>query len=316
MINFSDVPSILSLRVSQTEQSYLWLGRSAEVVGIENEATNHDYTEVPIHLWNDRLTRPWRSLTGSDDIIDEELNMKLYKEADTIRKKFVLPWWKINVRRSFMVWFKTTYRPQVNPTPIKLASWGKYWIQFNGCFRWKYCWTAIQNRHYLRCWESQNGLPGSGKKRDSTVALDCITRAANTTWWEWTDGSRPFFWMWDPDYVATVRDGLRLWYKGSAPKNVFPQKDKPDLSKKEKIRLTLLKALAKRYFEYGEIASLTHFFAVAKGEEYIRMVYNGTSSGLNAHLWCPWFALETINTMLRALGPGTYMGDISIDNSF
>jgi uncharacterized protein YcaQ len=121
----------------------------------------------------------------------------------------------------------------------------------------------------MRCWEYQNGLPGSGKKRDSTAALYCITRAANATWWEWAYGSRHFYWRWDPDYVATVRDGLRLWYEGSAPKHFVPQKDEPDPSKKEKIRLKLLKALAKRYFEYGGVASLTQLFAVAKGEEDI-----------------------------------------------
>jgi hypothetical protein len=116
--------------------------------------------------------------------------------------------------------------------------------------------------------------------------------------------------------VATVRDGLRLWYEGSAPKHVVPQKDEPDPSKKENIRLIFLKALAKRYFEYGDAASLTQFFAVAKGEEDIRMVYNGTSSILNAHLWCPWLALATINTMLRALEPGTYMGEIDVGEMF
>jgi hypothetical protein len=74
--------------------------------------------------------------------------------------------------------------------------------------------------------------------------------------------------------------------------------------------------LAKRYFEYGEVASLTHFFAVAKGDEDTQIVYNSTSSGLNAHLWFTWFALATINTMLRALEPGTYMGDIDIGEFF
>jgi hypothetical protein len=55
---------------------------------------------------------------------------------------------------------------------------------------------------------------------------------------------------------------------------------------------------------------------VAKGDEDIRMVYNGTSSGFNAHIWCPWFALVTINTILRALEPWTYMGDIDIGEIF
>jgi hypothetical protein len=72
--------------------------------------------------------------------------------------------------------------------------------------------------------------------------------------------------------VATARDGFRLWYKGSAPKHYFPQKDEPEPSKKEKIRLKLLKVLAKRYFEYGDVASLTQFFVVAKGETDIQMV--------------------------------------------
>jgi hypothetical protein len=78
----------------------------------------------------------------------------------------------------------------------------------------------------------------------------------------------------------------------------------------------LLKVLARSYFEYGNVASLTQLFAVAKGDEDIRMVYTGTSSGLNSHLWCPWFALATINTMLRALEPGTFMGDLDVGEMF
>jgi hypothetical protein len=111
---------------------------------------------------------------------------------------------------------------------------------------------------------------------------------------------------------------LKLWYKGTAPKHFFPQKYEPDPepARKEKIRLKLLKVLARRYFEYGNVASLTQFFVFAKCDEDIMMVYNGTSSGLNAHLWCPWFALATINTMLRALEPGTFMGDLDVGEMF
>jgi hypothetical protein len=71
-----------------------------------------------------------------------------------------------------------------------------------------------------------------------------------------------------------VRDGLKLWYKGTAPNHFVPQKDEPDPdpARKEKIRIRLLKVLAMRYFEYGNVASLTQFFAVAKGDEDIRMV--------------------------------------------
>jgi hypothetical protein len=95
-----------------------------------------------------------------------------------------------------------------------------------------------------------------------------------------------------------------------------PQKDKLEPARKENIRLELLKVLSSRYFEYGDVMSLTQFFAVAKGDEDIRMVCNSISSGLNAHLWCPWFALDTIDIMLRALEPGTYMGNIDVGEMF
>jgi hypothetical protein len=100
------------------------------------------------------------------------------------------------------------------------------------------------------------------------------------------------------------------------PKHVMRQKDEPKPARKENIRLTLLKALARWYFEYGDVTRRPHFFAVAKGDEYIRMVYNDTFSGLNSHLWCPWFVLATIITMLRVLNPGTRMGDIDVGEMF
>ena len=38
-----------------------------------------------------------------------------------------------------------------------------------------------------------------------------------------------------------------------------------------------------------------------------RMVYNGTSSGLNGALWDPNFVLPTVASMLRVLDRGAYM---------
>jgi hypothetical protein len=58
---------------------------------------------------------------------------------------------------------------------------------------------------------------------------------------------------------------------------------------------------ARRYFEYGLILSLNSLFLVPKVDTYIRMLYNGTSSGMNARLWAPWFALPTMYALNRAL---------------
>ena len=76
------------------------------------------------------------------------------------------------------------------------------------------------------------------------------------------------------------------------------------------------KVRKRRYVEPGEVFSLTSFFAVPKGVEDIRMVYDGTKSGLNDNIWVPRFPLPTINTHLRAVDGDTYMSDMDIGEMF
>lgn len=38
---------------------------------------------------------------------------------------------------------------------------------------------------------------------------DCITRCANSTWWDWSDGSRLLFWRWPEAWRQEARDGAR-----------------------------------------------------------------------------------------------------------
>jgi hypothetical protein len=73
-----------------------------------------------------------------------------------------------------------------------------------------------------------------------------------------------------------------------------------------------------RYVEtiHRDVASLSQLFPVANGDEDISIVYNGTSYGFHAHFLWPWFELATINTILRALEPGTRMGDIDVGDMF
>jgi hypothetical protein len=64
------------------------------------------------------------------------------------------------------------------------------------------------------------------------------------------------------------------------------------------------------------VESLTSFFHVPKGDEDIRMVYDGTASGLNDSLWVPRFGMPTIRTHLRGVEPGTFMADVDIGEMF
>jgi hypothetical protein len=68
----------------------------------------------------------------------------------------------------------------------------------------------------------------------------------------------------------------------------------PDDDMKLKVIKKLLKARERRYIAPGLVKSLTAFFAVPKGEDDIRLVYDGSVSGLNLSIWVPRFFLTTL----------------------
>jgi hypothetical protein len=76
------------------------------------------------------------------------------------------------------------------------------------------------------------------------------------------------------------------------------------------------KVRKRKYISTGYVSSLTDFFSVPKGANDIRMVYNGTSSGLNDVLWVPSFPLPTVDTLLRAVHPDTWMADTDLGEMF
>jgi len=82
------------------------------------------------------------------------------------------------------------------------------------------------------------------------------------------------------------------------------------------MRKKLDKVRRLKYIQAGRVDSLTSFFAVRKGETDTRMVYDGTKSGLNDAMWAPWFALPTIETHLRFVSQGSFMGDMDIGDMF
>jgi hypothetical protein len=71
------------------------------------------------------------------------------------------------------------------------------------------------------------------------------------------------------------------------------------------MRVKLETVRAKRYITAAFVMSLTSFFSVPKGEDDIRMVYNGTESGSNDSIWVPRFILPTLETHLRAVDEST-----------
>ncbi len=78
------------------------------------------------------------------------------------------------------------------------------------------------------------------------------------------------------------------------------------------------KVLRRRYLVTTgiNIKSLIKFFAVPKGEDYIRMIYDTTANKLNNCVWVPTFLLPHINSLVRAVNKQTWMMDCNVGDMF
>jgi hypothetical protein len=89
-----------------------------------------------------------------------------------------------------------------------------------------------------------------------------------------------------------------------------------DLTKHELMRAKVVKVCKLDDIRPGEVISGTNFFSVDKGETDIRMVYNGTSCGLNDILYAPHFGLPTVRETLHSILPGFYQCNLDVQDQF
>jgi hypothetical protein len=89
-----------------------------------------------------------------------------------------------------------------------------------------------------------------------------------------------------------------------------------DEETKQKVIGKISQVRKRKYVLPGNVQSLTDFFSVPKGDSDIRMVYNGTSSGLNDALWVPSFPSPMMDSLLRAVHLDTWMADTDLGEMF
>ena len=78
----------------------------------------------------------------------------------------------------------------------------------------------------------------------------------------------------------------------------------------EMIKKKVDRVRSRRYIAGGTILSLTYFFSMPKGEDYIRLVYDLTDSGLNDELWDPIFWMPLVENILDVDTHLSWFGDI------
>jgi hypothetical protein len=163
---------------------------------------------------------------------------------------------------------------------------------------------------------------------DAQAGLDSITKFSASTWWSWEKGSTLAHWRWpEGEQRIAARDGMPAYFL-SVPPSYFPTRrvTKPEIF--ELLLPKLQRVIERGYVVTNQdpqsipdcqdfVRSLIDYFGVPK-EKDIRLVYNGTSSGLNKSVWAPNFWLPTPRTASRSLnfnycGVDVDMGDFFLN---
>jgi hypothetical protein len=142
--------------------------------------------------------------------------------------------------------------------------------------------------------------------------LRACEKADGALWWEWDNGSALLFWRWPKDYIETAQIGIAPMFDSDLPSNQDKQPPYKEDEVRVKVKAKLEKILAKGYIELVDIElaeAMMFMFHVQKGPEDIRLVYNGTKSGLNESVYAPWFALPTIDSMSQWVIVGAWLAD-------
>jgi len=178
-------------------------------------------------------------------------------------------------------------------------------------------WRRTVHPSFCRFMRIHHGVGWVKKSHpDVSAGRECLMRAAGATFWEWTAGSRLFFWRWPEESRVWARDGHPVYVSGALPQFRKVQPREPDPAVCAKVKEKLEKFIGKGYTTRGRVNSLVSYFTVPKGEPDVRLVFDGTKSGLNAALWAPSFHFPTVESLLPALTPGAWQGGIEIAEMF
>ena len=174
-------------------------------------------------------------------------------------------------------------------------------------------WTSERNRRSNK----RNKKICTELEKDLEIGRDAVARAANSSWWNWDNGSTLFFWRWPKWSKKSVRDGIKLFVDWSNMPSYWKKQQWPDdPASVKKLKKKLSNVRDKKYVQPGFVKSLTSYFAVPKAKTDIRVVYDATACGLNDSLWAPNFFLPTVDSILRNASADTWFGDIDLGEMF
>ncbi|KAL7556348.1 hypothetical protein ACA910_006152 [Epithemia clementina (nom. ined.)] len=156
----------------------------------------------------------------------------------------------------------------------------------------------------------------SALRRHQGGSLDLIwnrgVRACNhatqATFWGWPAGSGIFFWRWPNEFLLDVCFGVAPLWTRQFEGTISRQGNLGDLDMRKRIAEKRNDVRRKGYITKGSCLATMNYFAAPKGDSDLRMVYDGTKSGLNSCLFAPWFPLPDADALVNILDDGNLHG--------
>lgn len=171
-------------------------------------------------------------------------------------------------------------------------------------------------------WMSAPRVNKDGSPTQLGVELTAMTNilwyASEATWFEHKSGSTLHYFRFPPIYQRLAKEGIPIFFEKQGPTSKTRQAKFRNPAMKKGAKSKLQKVIDRRYIVEANITlkSLIKYFAVPKGDDDIRMVYDATANGLNEAVWSPSFWLPTVESMLRAITPTSHILDRDMGEQF
>ena len=134
----------------------------------------------------------------------------------------------------------------------------------------------------------------------------------------WDSRSGLFYWRWHSELQQFAVKGIPPYITLRLPQSKRPTR-KPNKQIYPKLLEKIINFILRDYFVFpnpGSVKILIDYFTVPKGSDDVRMVFNGSSCGLNDSLWSPNFWLPTAKTILRASSFNSRYVDMDLGEMF
>ncbi len=283
---------------------------------VKQEGQKADDAAVPVHLW-DAMWLLRRSQCGLPPLEDgwgkpfaqEELSglPRWRWSLQRIRDKMFIVLYRRRVMRSFCEYARRFMRQS---SSVCLRGGVVWWSRR----RHGYEWTPNGRHMYKEMWLRQRPTEVISSTMES--GREAVTRAIQSTWWDWDCGSSLFFWRWPVSHLTWARVGQPHLLTAELPRFKRAQRKPTTELALELVRAKVNKVRRRLYIAVGRVLSLTHMFHVPKPPDDIRMVYDGTASGLNDALYSPHFSLPVVGNTLRSLMENYFAADLDVGEMF